>query len=162
MRKIMLILVGILIVQSGYKIIPVLAAKVASPPVSPASQGEDFIEAKKTMEAFLQCFVVGNIECAMSRVSKNLSVKDNVRTSGYDELKIYLVTLFQSTKSRSIDNLKIIESKVSNNEVTVLIEYHTKAFNLDNSMAYEKTRKEQYSLIKEENSWKIVAILRMS
>jgi len=162
MKKIILILIFILIAQSGYKIIPVLAEEAALTTVNPGEQGKDLIEIKGVLEVFLQCSVRGDVECAMSRVSENLSATAQGKTLDYNGFKLRLENMFQNTVDRSLDSLNVIESNVSDDKATILVEYHTKAFNLKSSKDYDVTRRVQYSLIKEGGSWKIVTILTIS
>jgi len=162
MKKIILILIFILIAQSGYKTMLVLAEEVTLTPLNPVSEVNESAEIKKVIEAFLQCSVRGDIECLMSYVSEKFTVTADGKTSDYNAFKLRFENLFKNTIDRSFDNLKVIESNVSDDKATILVEYLAKAFNLKNSKDYEIARKVQYSLIKEGGSWKIIAVLTIS
>lgn len=162
MLKITLILIFILIARPGYKVMPVLAEETALTTVSPEQQEKDLAEIKGIVDVFIQCSVRGDIECLMSHVSENLSVSAEGKTLDYNEFKARLEYIFKNSVDRSFDNLKIIESNVSEDKATILVEYHAKAFDLVKSMDSEVTRKVQYSFAKEGGSWRIVGILTIS
>ncbi|MDD5506308.1 MAG: hypothetical protein PHR73_06100, partial [Candidatus Omnitrophica bacterium] len=110
---------------------------------------------------FLQCSVQGNIECLMSHVSDDFLAMSGGNALDYNGLKLKFENLFQGTTARSFDSLKIIESNISDNKATILLEYNLRALTLPDLKDVGGTRKAQYSLVKEGGSWKIVAILTM-
>lgn len=162
MKKMALIIAGILITHPGYKIMPVLAEETALVSADTVTQSKESAEIRQMIEAFLQCSVQGNIECLMSHVSDDLLAMSGGNTLDYNGFKLKFENLFQSTTARSFDSLKIIESNMSDNKATILLEYNLRALTLPDLKDAGGVRKAQYSLVKEGGFWKIVAILTMN
>jgi len=162
MKKLVLIIAGILITQPGYKIMPVLAEETALTSTNAVAQSKESAEIRQMIEAFLQCSVQGNIECLMSHVSDDLLAMSGGNTLDYNGFKLKFENLFQSTTARSFDSLKIVESNISDNKATILLEYNLRALTLPDLKDTGGVRKAQYSLVKEGGSWKIVAMLTMN
>ena len=161
MKKLVLIIAGILITQLVYKIMPVSAEETASASTSAESQSGESAEIRQMIEAFLQCSVQGNIECLMSHVSDDFLAMSGGNTLDYNGLKLRFENLFQGTTARSFDSLKIIESNISDNKATILLEYNLRALTLPGFQDAGGARKAQYSLVKEGGSWKIAVMLTM-
>ena len=154
MRKRIIILVFLLLVQSGYTIMPVSAKGTKS---NAAEQEKDSIEIKKVIEAFIDCGIRGDLAGAMSYASKEFSGVIGYSTLDYAGLKRYFENMFEKTADRSISNFNVLELSLEGNKATILVEYGTKAFNLKRAKDIEQLRKIKYGLIKEGGAWKIIS-----
>jgi ketosteroid isomerase-like protein len=154
MRKWIIILVFLLLAQSGNTIIPVLAGGTKS---NAAAQEKDSKEIKKIIEAFIDCGIRGDLDGVMSYASKDFSGIIGYSTLDYAGLRSHFENMFKNTADRSVSNLNFLELNLEGNKATVLIEHGVKAFNLKRAKDIEQLRRIKYGLIKEGGAWKIVS-----
>lgn len=158
MKKWILILAFILIAQPGHKIIPALAEGAGSATFSSEVQSKDLIEIKKILEDYLRCNIQQDLDCVMSHVSKEFSAVLKNELVDYDWLKSYFESSFKRTVSRSFSNLNVLESNVSDNKVTILVEFNLEGFNLAKAEEVKILRRAHFSFVKENGTWKIISL----
>ncbi|MDD2679656.1 MAG: hypothetical protein PHO03_02480 [Candidatus Omnitrophica bacterium] len=158
MKKWILVLTLALMAQFGYRGIPVWAQEEAVVASSEA-QEKDSAEIKKVIETFLECSRVGDLDCAMSHVSKEFLGVLEGESLDYAGLRLHFENSFSNTTDRSFSNLNVLELNVGDdNKATVLVEYELEAFNLKTSARIKKSRRVQYSLYREGGTWKILSL----
>ena len=162
MKKWVLILSFILIVQTGHKIVSVLAEEAESTPANPAIQEEDSTAVKKTINDHFQCINLHDINCLMSHISKEFSGTVLNGIVNYDGLKLSFEDFFKNTVDESITDVNINELNVSDGKATAVIEYATNGFSMLTNTNFKVLRKVRDTLIKEDGTWKIASIMFLS
>jgi hypothetical protein len=150
MKKWILFLLFILILQSGYKIIPVLAQE---------DKGAIIIEAKKVIEKFLRDFDYRDISSMMQWVSVNYAdTIDNIIIN-YDKFKSMtedrMVGLSKKYTGYVSSNVEILKSDVQGNIIILEIEFTWRGFNLDTLEDESGKLRRRVTLAKENDLWKI-------
>ncbi len=152
MKKIILFIVLVLIIQGGYKIKLVLA-----------QQKTEIKEMSDVVQTFLESFAHGDIDSMMKQVSQNYSDKDK-------EGNIIDYAKFKSILEKKLDafakkysNYSIVDSEVTGSNIegnkgSISVVFSWKGFNLAASKEESGKRARFAALAKEDGSWKITKI----
>ena len=144
-----LFLLFVLIVQISFVILPTLA-----------QTDKDIQEIIISLENFFVDFSLCDFDSLMSKISARyhgVSFEGNE----IDYTKFKTITkanidgLSKKYIENSITNLQILKSYIQNDEVTVLVQYSWKRFNLETAQDESIEPKNLFSLVKENGSWKI-------
>lgn len=156
MKKWVLLLVLISIVQVGYRITSVLAQ----------SHEETAIKEKAAIKEVIENYFRGvanrDINLIMQQISTNYSVLNREgETVDYAGFKSLAEKRIANLVNSSYSDLKISNLNVQDNKATVKMEFNFKGFRLGTSNEIIAKRRALVSLVKEDGSWKIVQLRNM-
>jgi len=148
-RKWILFLLFILIVQINFSILPTLA-----------QTDKDTQEAKNLIEKFLVDISLWDFDSLFSKISTHYhDITPDGNEIDYSKFKIFLKNRIDDLSKKYIDNsitnLQILKSYIQNDEVTVVVQYSWKRFNLEAVQNESIEPRNLFSLVKEDGSWKI-------
>lgn len=136
--------------QFGFNIIPSLA-----------QTDTDTEEAKSVIEAFLKDFWSLDLNSAVSKIStRYLDISsDGKYESDYSKFIAGIESRMKVLSKKYVDsyisNLQILKTEKQNDKLTIRVKYSLKRFNLETVQEESIERKNSFSLVKENGSWKI-------
>lgn len=147
MKKGILFLVLIVLIQASYAVVPISA------------QSSDEVEVRKVVDNYFEGVSKGDVSFIMDQISTEYSGHDKegnvldyakVRPTMEENLKKFL--------NISINDLEITNLDIQNNKATLEVEYNFRALNQDTAENVNIKIKRLITLVKENDSWKIVQI----
>ena len=152
MKRWILFSMFILVVQTGYKTIPVLA-----------QDNENKQEIKNIIEKYLDSFVQRDLNSMMNLVSANYyNEKDNIDYNNFkSNVEKNIVSCSKKYVNYSNSDIEILKLDIQDNKATVEIEFNEKGFNLDTLREDSKKTSRFVTLAKENGFWKITKWSRL-
>ncbi len=147
MKKVILFFALAVLIQASYAVVPILA------------QSSDEVEVRKVVDNYFEGISKGDVNSLMNQISTDYSGHDRegnvldyakVRPAMEENLKKFL--------NISINDLKIANLDIQNNKATLEVEYNFRALNQDTAENMNIKIKRLITLVKENDSWKIVEI----
>ena len=158
MRKFLGVIAILLVIQTSYKIIPILAQGIEATFANQTPEDEDSLAIKKVIETFLTCFVQKDVDGLMSGVSKSYSATAGDQTIDYDKFKANNQNRLKEVVDLSISNLMIESLNVEGDHATAVATFNLKGTVLRTMKDMDTVAKRKYSLTKEDGVWKIVSV----
>ncbi len=151
MRKWILLLILISVVQIGCWVTPVLA------------QNKEDAAIKKVIENYFKGVVDKNSDLIMQQISTKYSSKDrNGKAVDYSQLRSEATGRAKRNTNVRGSDLTITNINVQNDKATLEMKYTLNILNKDTSKESTVKPEDIVSLVKEGGSWKIVKILPKS
>ena len=151
MKNSTFVLLLILIFQSSYAIVPLLA-----------QNKQDAQEIKKVIEKFTESFAYHDLDSTMNQVSMNYSCTTCSDAKDYNTFKFKVQKrmreILETYAGYSISERRLNNLDIQDNNATVEAEVSWEGFNLDTLKEDSEKIKMRATLTKENGSWKITKL----
>ncbi len=151
MKKWVLFLVLISIVQVSYSINPALA------------QTKEESAIKQVIENHIKGIANEDLDLVMQQISTNYSAINRLRKKDYEKtdynkFRSRMAEGFKKVDNASISDVKITNINVQGVKATLVEEYNIKGYRVDTAKSLNVRVRTKVYLVKEGNSWKIVQL----
>jgi hypothetical protein len=169
MKKLILFLLLILVIQNSLKSIPVAAtaaaeeeeeATTAATTTAAAIEEENKAKIIKVIEEIVNSFAYRDLDGIMKHISKNYYVQQEAETIDYNEFRARMEDYFNQMSKQftniSCGNLMVIKFDFQDNKANLEIDFDCKGFNLDALKDESERIKKLVHSVKEDDIWRIV------
>jgi len=148
MKRGILFLALIMLIQLGYRIAPVLA-----------QSNSDEAEIRKVIDNYFKGATKGDLDLIMSQISNNyFQIDKEGNAIDYARARSIVEELLKKFTNVSISDLKTVNLNVQNNKATITLEYNVSSFNRDFANNVTTKIEKSCTLAKENGFWKIINI----